>query len=57
MPSILSKADRRVLRYFNKYGFDNVRLILYILDASWRQERGIVISREWRTATQHSESP
>lgn len=39
MPSILSRADRRVLRYFNKYGFDNVKLILYILDAnySWEQ--------------------
>lgn len=32
MPSILSKADRRVLRYFNKYGFKDVKLILYILD-------------------------
>jgi hypothetical protein len=32
MPSILSKADRRVLRYFNKYGFRNVKLSLYILD-------------------------
>jgi hypothetical protein len=35
MPSILSRADRRVLRHFNKYGFDNVRLILYILDANY----------------------
>ena len=34
MPSILSKADRRVLRYFNKYGFKDVKLILYILDDS-----------------------
>ncbi len=32
MPSILSKADRRVLRYFNKYGFNDVNLILYILE-------------------------
>jgi hypothetical protein len=39
MPSILSKADRRVLRYFNEFGFDNVKLILYILDinCSWEQ--------------------
>ena len=39
MPSILSKADRRVLRYFNECGFDNVKLILYILDTncSWEQ--------------------
>src|ERR1700760_297427 len=34
MPSILSRADRKVLRYFNKYGFDNVKLILYILDVN-----------------------
>src|SRR5882762_9773781 len=32
MPSILSKADIRVLRYFNKYGFKDVKLSLYILD-------------------------
>lgn len=32
MPSILSKADSRVLRYFNKYGFKDVKLYLYILD-------------------------
>ena len=32
MPSILSKADRRVLRYFQKYGFKDVKLSLYILD-------------------------
>lgn len=30
--SILAKADRRVLRYFNKYGFKDVKLSLYILD-------------------------
>jgi hypothetical protein len=33
MPSILAKADRRVLRYFNKYGFSNVKLTLLILDS------------------------
>lgn len=32
MPSILSKEDRRVLRYFNKHGFNNVSLDLYILN-------------------------
>jgi|ERR1700731_77903 len=31
MPSILANGDRRVLRYFRKYGFKNVKLILYIL--------------------------
>ena len=34
MPSILAKADRRVLRYFNKYGFKNVKLTLFILDSN-----------------------
>jgi hypothetical protein len=39
MPSILARADRRVLRYFNKYGFDDVKLTLFILDynSSWEQ--------------------
>jgi hypothetical protein len=32
MPSILTKADRRVLRYLNKYGFKDVSLSLYILE-------------------------
>jgi GIY-YIG catalytic domain/NUMOD1 domain len=31
MPSILANADRCVLRYFRKYGFENVKLTLYIL--------------------------
>jgi hypothetical protein len=31
MSSILTKADRHVLRYFRKYGFKNVNLILYIM--------------------------
>jgi hypothetical protein len=32
MPSILSKSDRKVLRYFNKYGFKDVNLTLFIMD-------------------------
>jgi hypothetical protein len=31
MPSILANADQRVLRYFRKYGFENVKLTLYII--------------------------
>jgi len=31
MPSILANADRRVLRYFRKYGFKDVKLTLYVL--------------------------
>jgi hypothetical protein len=39
IPSILSKSDRRVLRYFNKHGFKKVRLTLLILKStsSWDQ--------------------
>jgi hypothetical protein len=32
MPSILARGDRRVLRYFHKYGFANVDLTLYIME-------------------------
>lgn len=37
--SILAKSDRRVLRYFNKYGFNDVNLTLFIMDpdATWDQ--------------------
>ena len=34
MPSILSKADRYVLRYFMKNGFNNIKLIMYIFNDS-----------------------
>lgn len=39
MPSILAKADRKVLRYFNKYGFTNVKLTIFIMEqaSSWEQ--------------------
>ena len=32
MPSILKTKARRVLRYFNKYGFLGANLTLYIVD-------------------------
>ncbi len=32
MPSILNTKARRVLRYFNKHGFHNVNLTIYIMD-------------------------
>lgn len=32
MPSILNTKARRVLRYFNKHGFNNVNLTIYIVD-------------------------
>ena len=32
MPSILKTKQRRILRYLNKYGFTNLKLIIYIMD-------------------------
>lgn len=32
MPSILNTKARRVLCYFNKYGFHNANLTIYIMD-------------------------
>lgn len=32
MPSILKTKSRRVLRYFNKYGFGNANLTIYIMN-------------------------
>jgi GIY-YIG catalytic domain/NUMOD1 domain len=32
MPSILNTKARRVLRYLNKYGFNNIKLTIYIMD-------------------------
>ena len=39
LPAILAKADRKVIRYFNKYGFNNVKLTLFIMnsDCTWNQ--------------------
>lgn len=39
MPSILARYDLKVLRYFNKYGFSNVKLTLFIMEpsSSWKQ--------------------
>jgi hypothetical protein len=34
MPSILKTKARRVLRYFNKYGFNNIKLTILIVDYS-----------------------
>lgn len=33
-PSILKTRARRVLRYFNKYGFNNANLTIYIIDVN-----------------------
>jgi len=45
MPSILANGDRRVLRYFRKYGFENVKLILYILCSELTREQIIEVEQ------------
>lgn len=39
MPSILMSENRKILKYLNKNGFDNIELTLYIMkdDATWLQ--------------------
>jgi hypothetical protein len=38
MPSILKTKSRRVLRYFNKYGFNNANLTIYIMNENSKLE-------------------
>ena len=45
MPSILSKADRKVIRYFNKYGFSQVKLTLFILEEHFTWEQVIELDQ------------
>lgn len=45
MPSILGTKARRVLSYFNKYGFANVRLTILILDPSGTREQAIELEQ------------
>jgi hypothetical protein len=41
MPSFLAKGDRRVLRYFHKYGFKDVSLTLYIMENGATSEMAV----------------
>jgi len=45
MPSILRKADRRVLRYFHQYGFENVTLTLLILEKGSTAEMALELEQ------------
>lgn len=45
MPSILGTKARRVLSYFNKHGFANVRLTILILDPSGTREQAIELEQ------------
>lgn len=45
MPSILKKGDRRVLRYFHKYGFINVTLTLLVMDSNSTSEIAVQLEQ------------
>lgn len=45
MPSILSKADRRVLRYFRKSGFKNTELTLFVMDSNSTADMAIELEQ------------
>jgi len=45
MPSILKTKERRVLRFFNKYGFTNIKLTIYIMDNSTKLEKIIELEQ------------
>lgn len=45
MPSILKTKARRVLRYFNKYGFNKTNLTLYIIDENSSLEQVVKLEQ------------
>jgi len=45
MPSILSTKARRVLRYLNKYGFNNIKLTIYIMDKNSSLEEVVALEQ------------
>lgn len=47
MPSILKTKARRVLRYFNKYGFNNANLTIYIMDENSSLEEIIKLEQHF----------
>jgi len=45
MPSLLKTKERRVLRFFNKYDFININLIIYIMDNSTELEKIVELEK------------
>lgn len=45
MPSILAKGNRRVLRFFHKYSFKFVTLILYIINKNATFEQAVELEQ------------
>lgn len=47
MPSILKTKARRVLRYLNKYGFNNIKLTIYIMDEQSSLEQVVQLEQDF----------
>lgn len=47
MPSILNSKARRVLRYLNKYGFNDVNLTIYIMDIKSSIEEIVALEQQF----------
>jgi hypothetical protein len=47
MPSILKTKERRVLRYFNKYGFSKIKLTIYLMDNSVSLEEVVELEQHF----------
>jgi len=47
MPSILNTKARKVLRYLNKHGFNNIRLIIYIMDNKSSLEKVVALEQHF----------
>jgi hypothetical protein len=45
MPSILKTKARRVLRYLNKYGFNNLKLTIYIMNINSSLEEVVALEQ------------
>lgn len=47
MPSILNTKSRRVLRYLNKYGFNNIKLTIYIINQNSSLEQVVELEQHF----------
>lgn len=47
MPSILNTKARRVLRYLNKYGFNNIKLTIYIMNQNSSLEQVVELEQHF----------
>lgn len=47
MPSILQTKARRVLRYFNKHGFQDTNLTIYIMDENSSLEEVVSLEQHF----------